>query len=281
MDWLSKSIIFLWDGALGYWADHLEIIEGILTLSPTEFGGGNVWNTVDSIYNAIQGTGYALLVLFFYVGVFKTTSTFVEFKRPEVVFRTFLRLVLVKGLLDSGKDILLAIVQVGQEVISSVFSSSLFTEEAMTLPDELRLAVQDAGFLEKLLLLLVSIIAVLVIVVVVYTILLTVYGRFLKIYAIASFAPIPLSTFGAESTQSTGIGYLRGFCSVCLEGAVIAICCVIYSAIATSIPTAGIVGGEDVVLVKLINYAVTVIFNTLLLSTTIKGADWLLHKMGF
>ena len=47
---------------------------------PPDFKGGAIWNVVVDIHGALQAIGYALLVLFFVVGVVKTCGSFVDVK---------------------------------------------------------------------------------------------------------------------------------------------------------------------------------------------------------
>lgn len=65
MQWLSDSILSMWDWVFGFWADGMGMIQEILTTSPDTLGGGVVWSTVRMIFSAILGVGYALVVLFF------------------------------------------------------------------------------------------------------------------------------------------------------------------------------------------------------------------------
>ena len=50
---------------------------------------------------------------------------------------------------------------------------------------------------------------------------LTVYGRFFKLYLYTALAPIPLSTFAGEPSQNVGKSFIKSYCAVCLEGAII------------------------------------------------------------
>ena len=54
---------------------------------------------------------------------------------------------------------------------------------------------------------------------------LSVYGRFFKIYLYTALAPIPLSTFAGEPSQQIGKSFIKSFCAVCLEGAIIILAC--------------------------------------------------------
>lgn len=51
-----------------------------------------------------------------------------------------------------------------------------------------------------------------------------------------AIAPIPLSTFAGEPSGNIGKNFLRSYAGVCLEGAVIALACIIFSVMAASPP---------------------------------------------
>ena len=54
-----------------------------------------------------------------------------------------------------------------------------------------------------------------------------------------AIAPIPMSTFAGETTSNVGKNFLRSYAGVCLEGAIIALACIIFSVMAVSPPAVG------------------------------------------
>ena len=64
-NWVVQNL----EKALNVWNDKLSEIWQLITQSPTSFKGGTLWNVVSSIHGALQALGYALLVLFFVIGV--------------------------------------------------------------------------------------------------------------------------------------------------------------------------------------------------------------------
>jgi len=62
-----------------------------------------------------------------------------------------------------------------------------------------------------------------------FVMILSVYGRFFKMYMYAALAPIPLSSFAGEPSQNVGKSFLKSYAAVCLEGAVIVLACIIFS----------------------------------------------------
>src|SRR5699024_7079254 len=76
------------------------------------------------IHGALQAIGYGLLVLFFAAGVVKTCGTFVEAKRPEQALKLFIRFALAKAAVTYGLDLMLAIFQIVQGMVSTVINQS-------------------------------------------------------------------------------------------------------------------------------------------------------------
>ena len=89
-----------------------------------------------------------------------------------------------------------------------------------------------------------------------------------------ALAPLPLAAFAGESTQSVGISFLKSYVGVCLEGAVIVLACVIYSAF---VGTPTVTGGEATTIVW--SYLAETVFNMLVLVGLIKGSDRIIHEM--
>ena len=86
-NWIVQNL----ENALETWNGKLTEIWRLITQSPETFKGGDIWNVVVSIHGALQAVGYALLVLFFVVGVVKTCGSFTEVKKPEHALKLFIR----------------------------------------------------------------------------------------------------------------------------------------------------------------------------------------------
>ncbi len=76
-NWVVQNL----QNALDTWNSKLAEIWQILTQSPETFKGGGIWQVIVQIHGALQAIGYALLVLFFVVGVVKTCGSFTEVKK--------------------------------------------------------------------------------------------------------------------------------------------------------------------------------------------------------
>ena len=272
-NWVIQNL----ENALQTWDGKMTEIWALLTQSPQEFKGGAIWNIATTVHGALQAIGYALLVLFFVVGVVKTCGSFAELKRPEAAVKTFVRFALAKGFITSGMELMLALLTIVQGVVLKIMDATgTSSPQPTALPAEIVEAVEACGFFESIPLWAVTLIGGLFIWVLAFVMILTVYGRFFKLYMYTALAPIPLSTFAGEPTQSVGISFLKSYAAVCLEGAIIVLACVIFSVFAASPPT---VDPEAAAVTMVWAYVGELVFNMLVLTGTVKLSDRVVHEM--
>ena len=272
-NWVVQNL----ENALDTWNEKLSEIWGLLTQSPQDFKGGGIWEVIVNINSAVQAIGYALLVLFFVIGMVKTCSSFVDVKKPEHALKLFIRFALAKGLVTYGMELMLALFDIVQGVISTIMNSAgLGANSDTTLPNEMVTAIENCGFFESIPLWAVTLIGSLFITVLSFILILTVYGRFFKIYMFTALAPIPFSTFAGEPTQNVGRSFIKSYCGVLLKGAVIILACIIFSLYASSPPQVD-TGAAAVTMVW--KYVGELVFNMLVLVGTVKMSDRIIHEM--
>ena len=133
------------------WNDKLAEIWQLLTVSPVNYNGGSVWAIMTGIYGALQAIGYGLLVLFFAAGVVKTCGSFAEVRRPEQALKLFVRFALAKAAVDYGLDLMLAVFDIVQGMVSQVIGASGTSGiGGTTLPQELIDTINACGFWESI-----------------------------------------------------------------------------------------------------------------------------------
>lgn len=274
---MSNWVVGNLQNAIDTWNGKLSEIWTLVTQSPTEFRGGQIWNVIVSIHGGIQAIALALLVLFFVVGVMKTCSSFVEVKRPEHALKLFIRFAIAKGLVTYGLELLMALFKIVQGLIETIMNSAGFGGATTTaLPDELITAVESCNIFESIPLWAVTIIGGLFIMVLSFVMILTIYGRFFKLYLYTAIAPIPLATFAGEPSQQVGKSFIKSYSAVCLEGAIIMLACVIFSLFASSPP---IVDTNAAPVTMVWKYIGELIFNMLVLVGTVKASDRVVREM--
>ena len=263
--------------ALSVWNEKLLEIWTLITQSPQSFKGGAIWNVIVSINGALKAVGTALLVLFFLVGVIKTCGSFAEVKRPEHALKLFIRFAAAKGVVTYGLDLMTAIFQITQGVIqTTMHTASIGMATTVTLPQQMQDAIKDLTFLQAIPVWAVSLIGSLVVIVLAFVMVMSVYGRFFKLYLYTAIAPIPLATFAGEPSSHIGKGFLKSYAAVCLEGAIIVLGCVIFSVFAAAPPAID----ATVSPTRMVwSYMGELIFNLLVLTGTIKMADRVVREM--
>ena len=95
---MNDSIIETLRTVFGIWNSLMTDIWNMVSMSPVDFRDGVIWPIILDIYGIMQATGLALLVLFFVIGVIRTCGSFAEVKRPEQVFKIFIRFAIAKGM---------------------------------------------------------------------------------------------------------------------------------------------------------------------------------------
>ena len=272
-NWVVQNL----QNALETWNTKFAEIWSLLTQSPETFKGGAIWNVILNIHGALQAIGYALLVLFFVIGVVKTCGSFAEVKKPEHALKLFIRFAIAKGVITYGLELLLKLMAIMQGVISQIMSASgISSSNSTILPQSIIDAIEDCGFWESIPLWAVTLIGGLFITVLSFIMIMSVYGRFFKIYMYSAIAPIPLSTFAGEPTQNVGKTFLKSFCAVLLEGAIIVLACIIFSVFASSPP---VVDSSASAVTQVWAYIGELIFNMLVLVGSVKMADRIVREM--
>lgn len=272
-NWVVQNL----QNALDTWNSKLAEIWQILTQSPETFKGGGIWQVIVQIHGALQAIGYALVVLFFVVGVVKTCGSFTEVKRPEHALKIFIRFAITKGVVTYGLELMMALFNIIQGVTSTIMQTAGFgSTEDTVLPDEIIEAVEDCGFFESIPLWAVTLIGGLFITVLSFIMIMSVYGRFFRLYLYTAIAPIPLSSFAGEPSQNIGRSFLKSYAAVCLEGAIVVLACIIFSLFASSPP---VVNPDAAAVTMVWSYIGELIFNMLVLVGAVKMSDRVVREM--
>lgn len=272
-NWVVQNLVV----ALGVWNQKLTEIWSLITASPQDFKGGDIWNVIVAIYGAVQAIGFALLVLFFVTGMVKTCGSFSNVKKPEHALKLFIRFAIAKGVITYGMELMLALFDIVQGTISVIMNSAGFSSADMTtLPDGMVSTIESCNFFESIPIWAVTLIGGFFITVLSFIMIMSVYGRFFKLYMYTALAPIPLSAFAGEPTQNIGKSFLKSYCAVLLEGAVIVLACIIFSVFASSPPE---INESAVAINQVWSYISEIVFNMLVLVGSVKMSDRVIKEM--
>ena len=272
-NWVVQNL----QNALATWNNKLSEIWLLITQSPEEFKDGTIWTVITNIHGALQAIGYSLLVLFFVVGVMKTCGSFAEIKRPEIALKMFIRFVLAKASIDYGLELMTSLFEIVQGIVSKIMETSGLSSTTETvLPESIIKAIEESGFWESVPLWAVTLIGSLFITVLSFIMIMTVYGRFFRIYLYTAIAPVPLSSFAGEPSSSVGKSFVKSYAAVCLEGAIIVLGCIIFSVFAASPP---VVDESAAAVNQVWSYVGELIFNMIVLVGTVKMSDRVVIEM--
>ena len=246
-NWIVDNL----NSALEMWNERLSEIWQLITTSPESFKGGGIWAVIVNINDGLKAVGYALLVLFFVMGIVKTCGSFAEMKKPELAFKCFIRFVLAQAAVTWGMELMTGAFRVAQGMVTTIIDSSgLSAMSATALPDEMTSIIEDVGFIDSIPLWAVTLLGSLFIWVLSLVMILTVYSRFFKLYIATA---------------------------ICLEGCVIVLACVIFSAFASSPPA---IADDTLAAATIVwNYVGELIFNMLVLVGAIKMSDRIIREL--
>ena len=273
MNWIVGNL----ENALDTWNQKLAEIWQLITQSPETFKGGVIWDVIVNIHGAVRAIGLGLLVLFFVVGVMKTCGSFAELKKPEHALKLFIRFAIAKAVVTYGLELMMSLFRIVQGLISTIMNTAGIGGATVTvLPDSIREAIEACGFFESIPLWAVTLIGGLFITVLSFVMIMSVYGRYFKLYLYTAIAPVPLSAFAGEPSQSVGKAFIKSYCAVCLEGAIIVLACIIFSLFAASPP---VVNPDAAAVTQVWSYVGELCFNLLVLVGTVKMADRVVREL--
>ena len=184
-----------------------------------------------------------------------------------------------KGRVGYGRGIDDGTFSVIQGMVSTIMQNSGFggDSDVIELPAEMVEKIESVGLLDSIPLWIVTLLGSLFITVLSFIMILTVYGRMFKLYMYTAIAPIPISTFAGEPSQSVGKNFIKSYAGVCLEGAIIALACIIFSVYSASPPAIGDTSLSAVTIVW--NYVGELVFNLLVLVGAVKASDRIVKEM--
>lgn len=260
------------------WNDKLAEIWALITTTPQEFRGGGIWTAIININDGLQAVGYGLLVLFFAMGIFQSAASFRDFQRPEFALRHFIRFILAKTAIGYGMELMLAIFNICGGIVQSIMGSvGGMASAAVSVPQEMVDTIESIGFLESIPLWLVTVLGSLFITILSFILIMTVYGRFFRLYMFTALAPLPLSSFAGEGTSFIGKTFIKSYTGVCLEGAVIVLACLIYTAFISG--SAPVLDTSLSAVTMSWQYVGETIFNMIILVGLVKGAERVAKEM--
>ena len=272
MNWIVENLT----NAFATWNTKMAEIWSLLALHPQDFKGGAVWGVMLNINGGLKAIGYALIVLFTAIAIFGGTMNVRELRRPETALRYFIRFIATKTAVGYCMDLMLLLFEICGGVASQVaLQMSAATAATVSLPQDIINDIESVGFFESIPLWIVSLLGSLLITVLSFVLIMTVYGRFFRLFMYTAIAPIPISCFGGETTAGHGKQFIRNYMAVCLEGAVVMLALIIFSAMASGDP----ITTASTPVMKVWAYLAEVVFNMLICVGLVKASDRLAKEL--
>lgn len=233
MNWILSTL----QASIAFFDAWMSQLYDVLMLDPISYQNGAIWATVSKIYDALMGPAVSILTIGFYVALIHDSGEFIKTRHFGSVVWTFILLCITASLLLGGKYILLLIFWCFKEILQTVTGpngTNFLDLSWVELPKQVKLATSGLGATKATLFFIVVLIFALVIMVCSFTIIMVVYGRLFNIYLHLAVAPLALACGAAGPFRSTFVSYLKSFVGVCLQGVVIVIVCMVFSAFANN-----------------------------------------------
>lgn len=261
---------------LELWSEHLNTAYGLLLTSPKEFQGGGMWNAAAAIYSVLSVVGMSVFTICLLYNIIQHTSNFHELRNPTLLLPVFIRCVVVYAIMSYGMDFVNLFLSWGQDIAKRIIGKDTVLGGIPTdIPQEILDSINGSG-IEKILMWVVCGLAVILAFSLSTYVVLIVYQRFFQMFFLVAISPLFIGTLGGGTSMRYGSSYLKRLASVSLQGAAIAVACILYSALVsvtgTSIP-------ESTNAVKAWAYIGETIFSMLLLITGIKASERLLDQI--
>ena len=233
MNWILATL----QASIAFFDAWMSQLYDVVMLDPISYQNGTIWEVVSKIYDALMGPAVSILVIGFYLALIHDSGEFIKTRRASSIAWTFILLCITATLLQGGKYVLLLIFWCFKEILQTVTGpngTNFLDLSWVELPQQVKLATAGLGATKATLFFIVTLISSLVILVCGFTIIMVVYGRLFNIYLHIAVAPLALACGAAGPLRSTFAAYLRSFVGVCLQGVVIVVVCMIFSAFANN-----------------------------------------------
>lgn len=249
------------------WNLIMAMVGNVLVVTPQGFSA-EAWNFIaNQLYPWALGIGVALLNLFFLVGFFKEASNIKENLTWEILINQGIKVIVANAFMQSGLSIIREFFQV-----ASILSGQVYLNNIPPFSTE------DIDFGSYLFFFIFGAIYVLAAIICGFMILLTVYGRYLKLYVMVVMAPVAMSTMaGGRGMEQSAYAWIKNFLVNVFEILVIAITMAVAGKMISSIDFMTHASG----LVNLIDGFPAVLqslFTMILMTAAVKGADSMLRQ---
>lgn len=230
-NWIVANL----NAAISFFSNQMSALYDILMVNPITFRDGAMWSTTNEIYTALLGPAVSIMVCLFYLGLISDSGDFIKHRKMGPVVWSFICLFMMAGILLGGKYLLLLVFWIGREFLEKVVGvdgTNFLKLSWVELPDAVTNATNDLSLSNGIVFWVVTLIVALGVMICGFVIILVVYGRIFKIFLHIAMSPIAMATVVSRPARNTFVTFIKSFIGVCLEGLVIAVICMLFSAFA-------------------------------------------------
>ena len=211
---LIKLVFALWNHQIG-------LVYSMLGQTPDTFKDGNPWSAIEAVNPLFVGVGSSLVVLFFVIGFCSESVDVREDMRLEVILRMLIRVGISEWLVANNVPIMKAFFSMAGNIVNSMSSGTMVQ---LTLDPAQETVIEDLGFGESLIMLILTMLLSVIILICSFFIIYTVYFRFLKLLVLIPMGSLAFATVGGNRTvSSTAVTYAKHFLSVTFEAVTMAL----------------------------------------------------------
>ena len=193
--------------AAGYaWNDMMKLATDVLTKDPSSGTYQDVWDNISTIYTTLNVIAVSLLCIFFLYGFCRDSCDLHADLTFERTIKMFIRLIITSNVMSMALTYMPKFFTWGKNLTSAILGenklSMVYDFDGAKVYE--RISSADFGTMTAFL---TSILFFLFTVVCGFIVVMTVLNRILKIYMIAPFAGVALSTLAAGG-QTANVGYV-------------------------------------------------------------------------
>lgn len=206
-----------------------------LLLSPEAYNS-NLYDAALTIHSTAVKPVTSIVLAIMFTLMLASTSARAEGDRElgiRIIAATMFKVAMVFVVAQNSVLLLNALSGIAEYIGTNANKIDVGVGSVSTQPlgEQMRAEVEDLGMIEQLLGIILLFIPWVVTLLATVIVIVLVFIRFLQMYLLMSFASLPIAFMGHEDTKSIGIGYLKGFASVALQGVVIVISVKLFQAL--------------------------------------------------
>ena len=198
----------------GYaWNDMMKLATDVLTKDPSSGTYQDVWDNISTIYTTLNVIAVSLLCIFFLYGFCRDSCDLHADLTFERTIKMFIRLIITSNVMSMALTYMPKFFTWGKNLTSAILGENKLS----MVYDFDGAKVYETAFLTSILFFLFTVVCGFIVV-------MTVLNRILKIYMIAPFAGVALSTLAAGGqTANVGYSYIRTFFGYVFSALLIAV----------------------------------------------------------